>query len=235
MAEIIPAILPEDYIDLKEKLAIVGGHTALVHIDATDATLTRHASWPYARAGEEWDEITKEEAGFPYWEEMNFEAHLMVNDPARAYEDWIRAGAERVIVHYEAFGSHEECSDFLTTFAEHFENGNEHLKVEVGLAANFETPIEKILDHVLECDFIHLMSISELGAQGEAFEEGIFDKIKELRSSYPETILAIDGGVDIENAVRLAEAGADRLVVGSAIFSADNPLETLEDLLLSLE
>ncbi len=138
-------------------------------------------------------------------------------------------------MHYEAFETDADCSDFLLKLQEHFSGDNEHLKIEIGLAVNFETPITKILDHVLECDFIHLMSIARIGAQGIPFEEGIFDKIGELRSSYPETIIAVDGGVSIENAERLVEAGVERLCIGSVIWSAADPAETLEDLILEVE
>jgi ribulose-phosphate 3-epimerase len=165
---------------------------------------------------------------------MNFEAHLMLKDPETVYADWIRAGAERVIAHYEAFDSDEACSSFFQKFIEHFQ-ADESLKVEVGLAVEFDTPIQKVLDHVLECDFIHLMSIREIGAQGRAFEEGIFDKIAELRNSYPETIISVDGGISVENAGRLVEAGVERLCVGSAIWQAEDPLEALEDLVLEAE
>jgi len=234
MAEIIPAILSDSFKELEDKLSILSGHTALAHIDVSDATLTPRANWPYAGGSGEWEAIQKEERGFPYWEEMNFEAHLMVKSPEAIYQDWIRAGAERIVVQYEAFDTDEECSSFLLKYAEHFE-GQDHLKVEVGLAVGLDTPISKVLDHVLECDFIHLMSIRELGAQGNEFEEGVFEKIAELRSSYPETIISIDGGVNLENAERLIEAGADRLVVGSYIWKAEQPLDALEDLVLETE
>lgn len=235
MAEIIPAVLTEDYKDLKERLSVLSGHTALVHIDVSDSTLTPGATWPYIGESGEWNAIQREEKGFPYWEEMNFEAHLMVKNPAAMYADWIRAGAERITVHYEAFDSDEECSSFLTKFAEHFEGDNEHLKVEVGLAVNLDTPVSKILDHVLECDYIHFMSVREIGSQGNAFEDAVFDKITELRSAYPETIISVDGGVSLENAGKLVEAGVDRLCVGSVLWKAEDPLEALEDLMLELE
>jgi len=234
MAEIIPAILADNFEELKEKLALLAGHSALAHIDVMDATLTREANWPYAGASGEWHKITHEESGFPYWEEMNFEAHLMVKDPEAVYQDWVRAGAERIIVQYEAFNNDKECSSFLLKFAEHFAR-QEHLKVELGLAVNLDTPVQSILDHVLECDFIQLMAIPKLGAQGQPFSEDILNKISELRSSYPETIISIDGGVNLENAERLIEAGAERLVVGSYIWKAERPLEALEDLILEAE
>lgn len=235
MAEIIPAILPAEYEDLRGRLSVIAGHAPLAHIDVCDGTLAPESTWPYTGPSEEWQRILHEEQGFPYWEEMNFEAHLMVADPEAIYGDWIRAGAERVIVHYEAFRDDAAVSSFLTGVAEHFAGDNGHLKVEVGLALDLDTPIAKILDHVLESDFIHLMSIPRIGSQGESFDEAVFDKIRELRSSYPETIIAVDGGVSLENARALVEAGVERLCVGSAIWQAEDPLEALEDLIMEVE
>ncbi|MDB5194302.1 MAG: ribulose-phosphate 3-epimerase, ribulose-phosphate 3-epimerase [Parcubacteria group bacterium] len=235
MANIIPAVLADTYDDVEEKLSLCAGHVALVHIDVMDATLTRLATWPYNGLSEEWERVKREEAGFPYWEEFNFEAHLMVKDPAAIAEDWIRAGAERLIVHYESFGNDDACSEALLKLATHFGEGNEHLKIEIGLAVNLSTPVSAILPHVLECDFIQLMAIDEIGSQGQMFQEGAFNKMRELKAVYPETIIAIDGGVNMENAEKLVEAGVERLVVGSAIFKAENPFEALEDLILEVE
>jgi ribulose-phosphate 3-epimerase len=232
MADIIPAILPSSYKDLKEKLALAATtHMEHVHVDITDGSLTDKSNWPYNGSDSEWDRLRSEDAGFPYWEDLNFEAHLMVKDPEVVYEDWIRAGAERLIFQYESFADDETLTSFLLKVSEHFGGDYAHLKVEVGLAFNLETGIEKILPHVLECDFVQLMSIRQIGSQGQEFQEEIFDKIRVLRSEYPETIVSVDGGVSADNAQRLIEAGADRLCVGSAIFAAEDPLEAIDDLL----
>jgi ribulose-phosphate 3-epimerase len=224
MADIIPAILPASYKDLKEKLALAAtAHVEHVHVDITDGSLTEKSNWPYNGSDSEWDRLRRED--------LNFEAHLMVKDPEVVYEDWIRAGAERLIFQYESFPDDESLTNFLLKVAEHFGGDNAHLKVEIGLALNLDTSIEKILPHVLECDFVQLMSIRQIGSQGQEFQEEIFDKIRALRSEYPETIVSVDGGVSADNAVRLIEAGADRLCIGSAIFAAEDPLEAIDVLL----
>lgn len=231
MADILPAILPESYRDLKEKLSLVVGKIPLVHIDVCDGTLTREAHWPYDGGDNEWERLKVEDMGFPYWEELNFEAHLMVKEPKVVYEDWIRAGAERLIFQYESFEDDEAASEFLMMVNEHFGGEYAHLKIDVGLAANLDTPIERIVPHVLECDFIQLMAIPEIGSQGQKLQEEIFDRIKALRNAYPEVIISVDGGVNKENIERLIEAGAERLCIGSAIYAAESPLEALEDLI----
>jgi len=141
----------------------------------------------------------------------DFEAHLMVKNPDAILDLWVDRGAKRIIIHK------------LTDKA--FELRN---VVEIGLALEFHIPIEDVLPHAHRADFVQLMAISKIGGQGQAFERGIFDRIEELGKSFPEVIISVDGGVRIDNADDLILAGVDRLVVGSAIFASEEPLETLE-------
>lgn len=235
MADIIPAVLPKNFRDLEEKLALVAGHVPLVHIDVTDGTLTSGAHWPYAGSDGEWEKIQNEEAGLPAWEDLNFEAHLMVKDPASIYEEWIRAGVERLIIQFESFDTAEARSEFLLKLRKHFSASESFVGLEIGLAVGFDTPADAVLPHVLECDFIELMSIQEIGKQGGEFREEIFDKIEKIKFVHPDTIIAVDGGVNLENAEKLGDAGVERLVVGSAIFAAESPLDALEDVIIATE
>lgn len=234
MSSIVPAILPEDFDDLEEKLGMVSGMVPIVHIDATDGTLTPKASWPYRGEISHFLRIAEEAEAFPYWEDVGFEAHLMVNAPEEIIEDWIKAGAERLIVHKEVFED-EELSRFLSQYKNRFDVGNSYLGVEIGLAVNMETTIESILPHVLEADFIHLMSIDSIGVQGNTFNDKIFEKIRDLKSVYPDTILSVDGGVGLETVEALKEAGVDRIVVGSHIFNAEDPESELMEFLSIVE
>jgi ribulose-phosphate 3-epimerase len=178
----------------------------------------------------EWKNIQNEEAAMPYWEELNFEAHLMTKDVATKYEEWVRAGIERLVVHYEAFETSEELSNFLGMLRTHFGSKEGSVGIEIGLAANFQTSADLILPHVLEADFVHLMAVGNLGLQGEVFDEGIFDKIEKIKYLHPDTILSVDGGVTANNIKRLADAGVSRVCVGSAIFAATDPAYALEEL-----
>jgi ribulose-phosphate 3-epimerase len=230
MVEIIPAILPEDFSDLEEKISLVSAHVPILHVDVTNGTLTPKSNWPYGGDQTDFLKIVNEVEGFPFWEEISFEAHLMVNNPAELIEDWILAGAERIIIHFESFEDDSEVSRVLAILKNRFDKNSSHLGIEVGLGVNMETSMDKIYPHVLEADFIHLMSIKNIGVQGNPFNEQIFDRIRDLKEKYPETIVSVDGGVNLENAPHLIEAGANRLVVGSAIYSAPEPEEALFDL-----
>lgn len=231
MSEIIPAILPEDFVDLEEKLGLVVGRVPMVHVDVMDGSFTPKSAWPYKDSQEEFLRITEEMEGFPYWEDVSFEAHLMVKDPEAIAEDWIKAGAERLIVHYESFEDKDGLSRFLSAMRNKFTTASSYLGIEVGLAVNLETSMEKLMPHVLEADFIQIMSIGKLGQQGGKFESEVLEKIKVLKAEYPDTILSIDGGVTLEVAEELSSVSIDRLVVGSAIYGLDDPEEALYDFL----
>lgn len=230
MSEIIPAVLPKDYDDLEDKMNMVAGIVPIVHVDVEDGTLTERETWPFTGDEGQWQAIQDETEGMPAWEEINFEAHLMVKEPMEQVDEWITAGAERIIIHLEVFDDPFDLALALRELRNRF-TISQTLNIEVGLAVNFDTDIESIFPFVLEADFIHLMSIAEIGAQGHGFEQGIFDKIEALKAEFPDTIVSIDGGVNAENAASLLAVGADRLVVGSAIYGAEDPEDSLYELL----
>lgn len=218
MAEIVPAITPHSFSELREKLELLSHHVRLVHIDVANGTLTTNKMWPYAN-NEGFSEIVGEREGLPHWEDLNFEAHLMVENPESIISDWISAGVQSVIVHTEALNMGVE------------EMKEKFYGIEIGLGVNLDTPVEKFARELLKADFIHLMSIAEIGDAGRPFERRIFDKIRELKSEHPHLKISVDGGVALDNAEELLEAGADRLVVNSAIFKSENPEEALDDLI----
>lgn len=135
------------------------------------------------------------------WSEpgRDFEAHLMVKDPEAIAWVWADRGAKRLIVH-----SLGEWSDKLRG------------KVEIGLGVEMHVPLEEVFALAPQADFIQLMSIVEIGAQGHPLDERIFDRIKAVREKFPEVTISVDGGINTSNYRALLDAGADRLVVGSA-------------------
>ena len=101
---------------------------------------------------------------------------------------------------------------------------------------NIETSNEEVYELLSEVDnegapaidFVQFMGIENIGYQGEPFDERVFEKIRELRERFPDTIISVDGGVSLENADKLIEAGANRLVSGSAIFESGDIAGTVE-------
>ena len=77
---------------------------------------------------------------------------------------------------------------------------------------------------------VQLMSVASLGSYGAPFDERVYERIKILRAQCPFVTISVDGGVSNQNAERLIDAGATRLVAGSAIFSAEDPRAAFEEL-----
>ncbi|MEK9131960.1 MAG: hypothetical protein AAB447_03555 [Patescibacteria group bacterium] len=230
--EILPAIIPKSIEDLREQCAIVSGSVNAVQIDICDGVFVPTKSWPYQEGSLEYADdfraIISEQAEFPFWDSLNFEVHLMVAYPERVIPDWISAGASRIVVHFETLKNPKQ---FFADFRERFpKSGGSLLSVELGVALCLETPVDVVAPFLNDVDFVQLMSIEKIGVQGQTFDEKTFNRLDILRTEYPGTIVSVDGGVSLENAGELLKLGANRLVVGSAIFGADNPKETIRQL-----
>jgi ribulose-phosphate 3-epimerase len=214
--EIIPAILPRDFNEIEEKIGLIHGLAKTVQIDVCDGQFTPSASWPYRKRDDDFEKLIHEQEGFPGWEDEDFEIDLMANRPDELVDDWVSAGASRIIIHIESKGDIKKALVILGG------------RVEIGLALNEDTSLEAVEPYFEHVNFIQLMGIDNIGFQGQAFDEKVIGRIKEVRLKYPTLPISIDGGVSLENARELIAAGADRLVVGSAIFGTDNPTEALE-------
>lgn len=229
MTEIIPAIIPKSYEDLKEKMSLVNGLVPLVQIDILDGKLTPEPSWPYLRqdVDPDFDLILKEELGFPFWDFLDFEVDLMVKDPENVWLDWITAGASRVIFHIE---SSKNISELVKEFRNKTVSKGSPLYVELGIAIDINTPNEKLYPLVESVDFVQFMGIEKIGFQGETFDERVVEKIKSFKNQYANITVSVDGGVNFDSAPMLIEAGADRLVSGSSIFQSNDIEEAIEKL-----
>ena len=170
MSEIIPAILAKDSADLERKIKEVPEELNFAHIDVLSEDV---------------------------WVQNNleFEAHLMVESPEEIFERWKARGAKRIIVH------------------RHVESMT---GVELGLGLEIHVPINTITPLIKKIDFVHLMSIAEIGEQGHPLDERIFDRIKEVKEKFPGLPISVDGGINLSNYKKLEATGADRLVVGSS-------------------
>ncbi len=205
-----------DFAELEDKINLVKDFVKTVQIDVCDGQFTPDATWPYRKEDVTFARILKEEEGLPGWEKVNFEIDLMVNNPEEVVDDWVQAGATRIILHAEAKGDLNSAIEKLAD------------RMEIALALNIVTPISVIDTFAQKIQGVQLMGIDEIGFQGQAFDGKVIDRVKEVHGKYPELPISIDGGVSLENAKLLFDAGATRLVVGSGIFSADNYLEALQ-------
>ena len=216
MVEIIPAIIPQSFAEIEEKTGQIKNVAKTVQIDITDGVFVPEKSWPYIPQGRnEFESLVRGERGFPHWEELNYEIDLMVNEPELVIQNWITAGAARIIVHIE---STAHVNDIVKSFGK--DELGSFRSHELGIALNIETPNDTIYSLMCQIDFIQCMGMEIIGHQGEPFSEKVIPKIKDLRKRFPEAILSVDGGVNEKSAPKLIAAGANRLGSGSALWGA---------------
>jgi len=217
--EIIPAILADDFEQLQDQIELVKLNTKRIQIDICDGQFTPSATWPYRKPDNNFEMLIREDLALPGWEKIDYEFDLMVNKPETVVDDWVLAGASRIVLHIESKGNIKEAIEKLLG------------RVEIGIALNIDTPVKMINDAMIndQIQFIQLMGIDHIGFQGQEFDAKVIDKITEVKRAFPDLDISIDGGVSLENAQSLIDAGATRLIVGSAIFEAESPLGALEE------
>jgi ribulose-phosphate 3-epimerase len=151
---------------------------------------------------------------------LPLDVHLMIEEPERWVETYVKAGADFVTVHVEACPHLERA---LTLIRE--------AGARSGVALNPSTPPE-VLQYVLDdLDLVLVMSVNP-GFGGQSFIPTAYEKIRRLRSllGSRDVLVSVDGGVKVDNAGPLARAGATVLVAGSAIFGAADPGAALASL-----
>lgn len=218
--EIIPAIMPRNFEYLKRNLELVRGAAKVVQLDIMDGKFVKNASWPYGEHDvESFEKIMREEEGMPFWDEIDFELDLMILDADKEFEKLVKLAPKRIVFHIEAFPN---LKNFLENLDPYYK---EH--IEFGVAINTTTPIETIFPIIPEVKFVQCMGIEKIGYQGNPFDERVFGHIERLRKEFPDITISVDGAVNMETAPELLDAGADRLVIGSAIFESDDVRETI--------
>lgn len=147
------------------------------------------------------------------------DVHLMIEEPEKFTEQFKKAGADILTVHYEA--------------CRHLHRNIQQIKglgMKAGVALNPHTPVEVLHEILADIDMVCLMSVNP-GFGGQSFIPNTLHKIKALRSMIDEKKLSvkieIDGGVTLDNAQTILDAGAHILVAGNTVFKSDNPANTI--------
>lgn len=201
MAEIIPAILPRSYEELEAGLAHLQGIAPLVQIDLVGTNVLKDREAP------------------PLWEEFDFEFDIMLPNAAAEVVRCMELGASRIVVHAHSVNAREAAQ-----FLQQYRGGAYPIDVGVAIASHGE--LEELQKFEGLFDYIQVMGIAHVGKQGEPFDERALDTVKTIREAYPAVVIQVDGAA-ATHPEELVQAGADRLVVGSAIINAANPKETL--------
>ena len=153
---------------------------------------------------------------------LPLDVHLMVNEPKKDLESYVKAGANIITLHYEAFEQKNDLIDALN-----FIKQNECL---AGISLKPGTDFKSIKPYCYNVDVVLVMSV-EPGLSGQKFLSDSLKKIKEIDQFRKENDLSfkieVDGGVNLENAKKLVDAGVDILVSGSCVFKSNDRKNTI--------
>lgn len=209
---IAPSVLSADFAHLKSDIDMINSSSAdWFHVDIMDGVFVPNISIGFPVV-----EAIKRHAQKP------LDVHLMIVHPDLYVKRFAEAGADILTVHYEA------CNHLHRTLQS---IKNENMKA--GVVLNPHTPIHLLEDIIADCDLVLLMSVNP-GFGGQKFIEQTYSKIETLKNlivrKNANTLIEVDGGVDINNARKLIDCGADVLVAGNAVFKAKKPTEMIHQL-----
>lgn len=226
MGIIVPAILPASLADLTDKLTQLRGLSDEVQIDIVDGKYAAPPTWPYAGTPSDPSRMLADGEMLPGAGEFRIEVDLMSADPETVAGSWIGLGASRLTIHAESTRFLPRLLENLGTVYGH-EKGFASELLTLGFAIGAETDIALIEPFLDRIEYVQFMGIRSIGKQGQPFEQSIIPKIRTFRKRYPDMVVQVDGGVSLQTAPQLLEAGVSRLVVGSALWKSGDVAATL--------
>jgi ribulose-phosphate 3-epimerase len=205
MGKLAASILSADFGHLADQVKLVEPHADLIHVDVMDAHFV-----PVLSIGpvviESLRPIT----------DRTLHAHLMIEAPAKLFDDFAEAGTEMVTCHMEA------VEDPAETIREARKR-----EFRVGLAVNPETSVEDVFPYLDDLDSVLVMTLFKTGWAGQPFNEAMLPKVEAARTEIDRRGLSldieVDGGIDEQSGRRCIEAGATVLAAASSIFKAPDP------------
>lgn len=223
--DIIPAVIPQSFKDIAAALEPVQNLARQAQVDIVDGSYARGKTWPY-RDHATFAKLVEDEHGLPYWDKIDFQFDLMIEDPAGQLKDFITAGATQVVLHPKS----PSVMQALQIVVDSRNEDTASFPIKAGMALGCADQPEVLDPFEAQFDFVQVMGIEHEGRQGEPFDKRALYLVERLRRRYPYLPIQVDGGVSMENANALAKAGANRLVAGSAIFKAKDPAAAFQAL-----
>ncbi|MEY3542348.1 MAG: hypothetical protein RLZZ204_1160 [Bacteroidota bacterium] len=212
MAIIAPSLLSANFLKLEQDCEMLNSSEAeWFHLDVMDGRFVPNISFglPVIAAIRK---ATKKVC----------DVHLMIEDPGQYAQAFKDAGADVLTVHVEA--------------CRHLHRNIQQIKalgMKAGVALNPHTPVSSIEEIIADVDLVCVMSVNP-GFGGQKFIPATLAKIKQLKAlitaNHSTALIEVDGGVTLENASSIIEAGADVLVAGNTVFASSSPIETIKQL-----
>jgi ribulose-phosphate 3-epimerase len=209
---VAPSVLASDFTRLREEFEMVNNSEAdWFHLDIMDGSFVPNITFGMGMVS-----AMKSIARKP------LDVHLMIVQPEKYIEEFRKAGADVITVHYET------CPHLHRTIYQIKDCG-----AKAGVALNPHTPVSLLQDVIEDLDLVLIMSVNP-GFGGQKFIYRTIPKIRELKAMIVEqntkTLIEIDGGVGLQNAEKILQAGADVLVAGNSVFKAQQPTEVISKL-----
>lgn len=209
---ISPSLLSANFLNLGKDIEMVNESSAdWFHIDVMDGVFVPNISYGMSIISQ-----IKSMARKP------LDVHLMIVQPERYIEQFHKAGADILTVHWEASTHLHRTLQCIKSYG-----------MKAGVALNPHTPVNVLEDIIQDIDIILIMSVNP-GFGGQSFIENSLHKVKKLkqliRETSAKTWIEVDGGVNLKTGKELTEAGADALVAGSFVFGSENPPATIQAL-----
>ena len=209
---ISPSILSADFANLERDIKLVETNGAdWIHVDVMDGHFV-----PNITIGIPVTAALKRVASVP------LDVHLMIENPEKYAQDFIKAGADILTFHYEAMQNDEDVLKLIRLIKAH--------GVKAGLSIKPKTPAEKILPFLDELDLLLVMTV-EPGFGGQKFMEDCAEKIKVIRKNAPSSLIVqVDGGINADTGRICRDYGATSLVAGNYIYKSADIKSAIESL-----
>lgn len=207
MFKLAPSILSADFASLGESVSLIEkGGADIIHVDVMDGHFVPNISFGPAVMKSLNDRTC-----------LNYDVHLMIENPDRYIKEFVTDKTEFITVHQEACIHLHRTVEYIKS-----------LGVKAGVSINPATPLSVLEEILPQVDMVLIMSVNP-GFGGQKFIESSLEKVERLARMREQRgldfVIEVDGGVTLENAGRIAEAGADMLVAGSAVFGAEDIVE----------
>lgn len=210
MKKICPSLLSADFTDLKNQISELESAGAdILHCDIMDGSFVPNISFG-AKIVSDINKIT----------ELPLDIHLMINNPEKYINEFHRAGADYISVHYEN-----------NLHLNRIVNQIKDLGIKAGVVLNPSTPVFMLDDIIEYADYILIMSVNP-GFGGQKFIPNSIKKIRQLfeliKSNDYKCEIEVDGGVGLDNIRELSDAGAGMFVCGNSVFNSESKTDTIK-------